>query len=238
MDKSSSKDMTILEHAVEVRSRLIIVLMTVGALSMVSFAFSKYILDILLIPILPVADKFYFFAPHEAFFIKIKCSLFGGIIISSPVIIYQIWTFVSPGLYQRERMAAMKVLLPLTMLFLTGAFFAYSVVIPFSIKFLLSFQTPSVMPMLSISESLNFIMLIILVFGITFDFPVVLVSLMSLKILSVENLIKSRPITFIMIFIFAAMLTPPDVFSQILLALPLAILYEITIIIGKLMRKK
>ena len=179
----------------------------------------------------------------EAFVTYVKLALWAGCFVAFPVIAAQLWLFVAPGLYARERRAFLPFLIATPILFLLGAALAYYVVFPLAWTFFLSFETPSSMGSLPIqlearvSEYLSLSMTIIFAFGLAFQLPVALVLLTRVGLLSAAKLSAFRRYAIVIVFIAAAILTPPDVVSQISLALPLMLLYEISIIAARWVEK-
>ncbi len=225
------KKMSLIGHMEELRRKLIICILTVLACSLFSYFYSDKILAILK---RPFPHSLVFIAPQEPFIITLKIALFGGIIFALPMIIYQVWQFVSSGLKGKEK-RYLLIYAPFSLLlFLSGASFAYFLVIPVGLRFLLGFGGSSLQPMISISKYLSFITLMILAFGIVFELPLVFLILARMGIVSPQFLAKKRKVFIIAIFVLAAILTPPDVFTQILLAAPLLILYEVSILLTKI----
>jgi len=222
-------------HLEELRRRLIVSLVVFSVASVAAYFFSAALLDWLIEPLQrfqPV--DLVFQKPYEAFLTHLKVATFAGFVFSSPVFFTELWLFISPGLYEKEK----KVLLPLILisvfLFLFGTFFAYGVVIPWGLRFLLSFQTESLKPLLSIASYFSFLIGMMIAFGVLFDFPVVLIGLVQLKLVKTKTLAKSRKLILVLILIAAAVLTPsPDPASQLALALPLFLLFEISLSIGR-----
>ena len=233
-----SKNLTFLEHLEELRSRLLWVTGSLVVCSVFTFFSSDTILTFILRPTKTLYSQLYFFAPYEAFIVKIKVTLFSGFILSLPMVFYQIGVFIVPALRDKERVWIFRAVIAATFLFLTGAFLAHFVVIPFSLRFLLAFQTENLVPMLSMSVFLSFILMFYLGFGLIFVLPLLLTAMMSLGIFTLEDLKRFRRIAFASSFILAAILTPPDVYSQCLMGFPLYILYELTILLGSLTQKK
>lgn len=182
----------------------------------------------------PFPHSLVFISPQEPFVITLKIALFGGIIIALPMIIYQAWQFVSLALKEKEKRYLLFYGPFSLLLFLSGASFAYFVAIPVGLRFLLSFGGSSLEPMISISKYLSFITVTILTFGIVFELPLVSLFLVRIGIISPQFLAKNRKVAIIAIFVLAAILTPSiDAFTQILLAVPLVILYEVSIWLAK-----
>lgn len=180
----------------------------------------------------------------EAFFTYLKLASFGGIVISFPVLAAQIYGFISPGLYKKEQTVILPYLVVAPLLFLAGAAMAYYMVMPMASKFFLSFETPGsagglpIQLEARISEYLDLMIHFILGFGIAFQLPVLLTLLVQMEIIEADFLRRKRRHAIVGIFIVAAVLTPPDVMSQILMALPLMFLYEVSVIVCKRIEKK
>lgn len=229
----------ILDHLEELRSRLIIILISSGFFSILCFFFSDQLLNIMILPIQRNVYSLYFLSPYEAFMTKVKLSVVIGIIISLPVIFYQLWKFISPGLYLSEKEKILPLVVISTVLFLIGALVAYFGVIPIALNFFLNFQTESLEPLISIGSYISFFLSFILVFGIVFELPVLLIGLMFLGVVKADFLSAQRKIAVVGIFVLAAILTPTvDLITQFLLAVPLWILFELSILLGKRIEKR
>lgn len=229
----------ITDHLEELRRRFIIILISSGFFSILCFFFSDQLLNIMILPIQRNVYSLYFLSPYEAFMTKVKLSVVIGIIISLPVIFYQLWKFISPGLYPSEKEKILPLVFISTALFLVGALFAYFGVVPFALNFFLNFQTESLEPLISIGSYISFFLSFILVFGIVFELPVLLIGLMFLGVIKAEFLRAQRKIAVVGIFVLAAILTPTvDLITQFLLAIPLWILFELSILLGKRIEKR
>jgi len=229
--RMQDRKMSLIGHMEELRRRLIICVLTVLACSIFNYFYSDKILAILK---RPFPHSLVFIAPQEPFIIILKIALFGGIIFALPMITYQVLQFISSGLKKKEKRYLLFYTPFSLLLFLSGASFAYFLVIPVGLRFLLGFGGSSLEPMISISKYLSFITLMILAFGIVFELPLVFLFLARMGIVTPQFLAKKRKLFIIAIFVLAAILTPPDVFTQILLALPLVILYEVSILLTKI----
>jgi sec-independent protein translocase protein TatC len=174
----------------------------------------------------------------EAFFTYLKVSFLAGLLLASPVILYQFWMFVAPGLYQRERRVLLPIVFLSTLFFLGGALFGYFVVFPWGFQFFLGFATETIRPLPSMREYLSFSAKLLLAFGIVFEMPLVLTAMARLGIVSVGFLKKNRKYAILLFFTGAAILTPPDVITQIMMALPLMLLYEVSIIGARIFTPK
>lgn len=222
------KEKTFLEHLEELRRRLLVSLGTMGILSVGSYFVSGPLLDFLTLPLKALTGtELYFYSPYEAFLMRLKVSFLIGLLAASPVLFTELWLFLAPGLYRHEEKILLQLALTSALLFLLGAAFAFWVLIPLGLRFLLSFQTEFLKPLLGIGSYLSFLIGTILASGVLFVLPVVILGFVRLGILSVENLRKARRVVMVLIFILAAVLTPsPDPVTQLLFALPLLVLFE------------
>ena len=228
-------------HLEELRSRLIKCFIAIGVGFAASYGFKEILFDILVRPLVQVMDQsdhLIFTGLPEAFFTYLKVSLLSGLILGSPVIIYQFWMFVAPGLYAKEKRLMLPIVFLSTIFFVGGAFFGYFIVFPYGFKFFLGFASETIRPLPSMREYLSFASKLLLAFGLVFELPLIITFLAKLGIVSVSFLKKNRKYAILLFFVCAAILTPPDVVTQIMMALPLLILYEISIIGAKIFGKK
>ena len=228
-------------HLEELRKRLIICFIAVGVGFVVSFGFKERLFKILVHPLIGVmkeGETLIYTGLPEAFFTYLKVAFLTGLIVASPIILYEFWMFVAPGLYKNERRMMVPVVLLSSFFFIGGALFGYFVVFPWGFKFFLGFATDTIRPLPSMREYFGFSAKLLLAFGLVFELPLVLTFLAKLGIVSVEFLKKNRKYAILVFFTGAAILTPPDVITQIAMALPLMALYEISIIGAKLFGKK
>ncbi len=235
------KKLPITEHLDELRSRLIKAIVALLIASLISYIFSKKLYYILSIPLrkaLPSQGELIFIGVTEAFFTYIKVSLLSGAVLSSPYILYQIWAFVSPGLYPHEKKAVKPLVFASTVFFLLGVLFGYFVVFPYGLKFLLKFGGSGVRPMPSIGLYFSFAVKMLLAFGIIFELPVVTYFLTRLGIVNYRKMKAFRKYAVVLSLVVGAILTPPDVITQILLAAPLLVLYEISVWVAKAFERK
>jgi sec-independent protein translocase protein TatC len=235
------KKVPLTTHLQELRKRLILSFIGVGVGFAICYAFAESIFDILAAPLLkamPKGGSLIFTSVAEAFFTYMKVAFIAGLILASPFVLYQIWAFVAPGLYRHEKKYVIPFVLAGSFFFAIGIFFGYSVAIPIGFKFLLGYATDFVKPMPSMKEYLSFSLKFLLAFGIVFEFPVVLVLLARIGVVNSKMLAKQRKYAILLIFIFAAILTPPDIISQVILALPLIGLYELSIVLSRIFGKK
>jgi sec-independent protein translocase protein TatC len=225
----------LLDHLIELRRRLLYCIAAVLVAFGVSYYFAEAIFGFLVQPLLSAGQKTVIYTEiFEAFFVKVKVAFFAAMMISFPVIANQLWQFVAPGLYRKEKRALLPFLLATPVLFLGGAAMAYYIAIPMALHFLLSFQgnvggvNQEALP--GIGNYLSFVMQFLFGFGIAFLLPVLLMLLERAGIVTRQQLVSARRYAIVGAFAIAAVLTPPDVGSQLLLAIPLCILYEMALI--------
>lgn len=224
-------------HLEELRKRLIVCFIAVGAGFLLSFGFKERLFNILVQPLIKVmqeGETLIYTGLPEAFFTYLKVAFLTGILAASPVILYEFWMFVAPGLYQKERRLLGPVVVLSSLFFIGGALFGYFLVFPWGFKFFLGFATDTIRPLPSMREYFGFSAKLLLAFGLVFELPLVLTFMARLGIISVEFLKKNRKYAILLFFVGAAILTPPDVITQIMMAVPLMVLYEISIIGAKL----
>lgn len=225
-------------HLSELRKRLIISIIAVIVGFGVSYNYSEGLFKILARP-LPSGTTFTFIRLIEPFFTYMKVALLAGIFLSSPVLIYQVWAFIAPGLHENEKKWVWPIVLSSSALFIGGVLFGYFFVLPFGYSYFLSFSTDTVKPMLSMDEYFSFTTKFLLAFGVVFEMPLFILFLSLLGIVDAKMLSAYRKYAILAIFIIAAILTPtPDAFSQILMAAPMLVLYEIGIITARIFGKK
>jgi sec-independent protein translocase protein TatC len=244
------KKMPLLEHLIELRQRLMWSALAFFVAFLVCYAFHKQIFAILIEPMNalpnPEGRRMIFTAPTEAFFTYIKLAMWGAVCLSFPIIAGQLWKFVAPGLYQHEKNAFLPFLVATPFMFALGAGFLYFLILPYGLQFFASFEIPRDAGMGTVpiqfeakmNEYLSFVMALILAFGISFELPVLLVLLVKVGILTTEQLATKRRYAAVAMVTFAAIVTPPDVFSQLALAIPMYLLYELSIIIGRFVERK
>ena len=228
--------MPFLDHLEELRWRLVKSIVSVILLSFVAFSFADYLIVFIRKPLGDV--KLYNIAVTGTFYAYLKVSLIAGTLAALPIIFYQLWSFISPGLYKHERKLVIPLVLTSTILFLVGATFCFLIVLPISFVFLIGFAGELIENTITIGSYINFVGLLLMAFGFAFQLPLLSYFLAKVGLLRSEFLSRSRRYAIVIILIVGAILTPPDVFTQMLLAIPLYILYEISIIVVRLTQKK
>ena len=233
--QTPEEELPVTEHIEELRQRLFKSFIAIIVGFLIAWPFKKKILLLLERPLPPnLQGKLIFLSPPEAFFTALKISFFAGILISLPYVLYQVWKFVEPGLYEHEKKFILPFMFFSVLFFFLGAAFAYFVILPFGLRFLLGFMGDLLTPQITIGSYVSFVIQMILAFGFVFLLPVVVWLLSKLGIINYKMLEKNRKFAILIIFIVAALLTPPDAFSQIMMALPLLVLYELSIWVSKI----
>jgi sec-independent protein translocase protein TatC len=240
-EQPGDKEQSFLSHLIELRSRLLraVVAVLLVLVALIPLANKLYAwLAKPLIDHLPVGGAMIATDVASPFFAPLKLAFFVALFLAMPFILYQIWAFISPGLYRHERKLALPLLGSSVLLFYAGCAFAYFLVLPAIFTFMTSVAPEGVAVMPDISRFLDFVLVLFLAFGFCFEVPVALVILVAIGVATPEQLVKSRPYTIVGAFIIAAILTPPDVVSQLLLAIPMCLLYEIGIFASRLLAKR
>ncbi len=228
-------------HLEELRKRLIRCFIAVMVGFVVSYLFKEKLFEILTRPLIQVMGQdgtLIFTGIPEAFFTFLKVSFLSGILCAIPVIMYEFWMFVAPGLYKNERKLFFPIVIISSFFFVGGALFGYFIVFPFGFKFLLGFATATIRPLPSMKEYLGFSAKLLLAFGLVFELPIVITFLARIGLVSVDFLKRNRKYAILLFFIGSAILTPPDVVTQIMMSIPLMVLYEISIIGARIFGKK
>lgn len=239
----------LLDHLIELRKRLVWSLVAFTIAFLICFFFAKYIYAFLTEPLAHALQgkpnqHLIYTALYETFFTYVKVGMFGGLCLGFPFIAAQIWMFVAPGLYKNEQRAFLPFLIATPILFIVGAAFVFYIMLPFAIAFFLGYQTASgpdslgIQLQAKVSEYLDFVMTLIFAFGLCFQMPVLLSLLGKVGIVSSGQLKSFRRYAIVAIFAVAAVVTPPDVLSQVSLAVPLLVLYEISILCVKLFERQ
>jgi len=230
------KELSVVDHLNELRRRIIYIIISVAITSGVGYFFIDEILHFIITA--GGIDKLVFINPTEAFFVIVKLSVLAGVIAAMPFILYQVWKYIGVALKKDERKYLIYFGPVSYILFLIGAGFAFRAVLPLGIKFLLSFSKQNISPMITLSAYVGFLSKMVTAFGLMFELPLVVLFLSKIGLVTPEKLKKGRKYAIVVIFIVAALLTPPDVVSQIMLAGPILLLYEISILICKSVTRK
>ena len=245
------------EHLGELRNRIVISLIVVLTAFGVSFNFSEDLFRLMMVPIHNTVSfsihnpyisfipgkhpdlKLIFVAPAEAVWMHIKISFISAFIVSSPIIFYETWKFIAPGLLEKERRYAIPFVFITSFLFLLGSLFCFVIILPFAMNFLLTYKTENLQPMISIGNYTDFCLKFILSFGAIFELPVVIVFLTRMGVVTTEYLAKNRKYSVLVAFVLGAILTPtPDAFNQTLMAVPIIVLYEVGILASRIFNRK
>ena len=223
------------DHLQEFRKRLIICLVVVAIAALACYNYVDDIIALLSGP----AGKLYFMNPSEVFFTYMEIALYAGILFTLPVLLYEVWAFVAPALWPEERRAVLVILPTAVILFYVGLVFAYYLVIPAAVTFFMGFATQTLQPMFSLESYLSFILAWTLPFGFIFELPLIVVFLAKIGLVTGDFLKGKRKILIVIAFIFAAVVSPTtDIFTQTMIAVPLIVLYEISLfIVCKVMHK-
>lgn len=235
-------EMPFLDHLEEMRWRLIwsLLALTVGFVIGFVIVDQLDVLGLLMRPITPelAGGKLYFTSPIEPFTITLKLAFFVGVVLASPVIIWQLWKFLSPALYARERRIVLPVSIVAVLLFLAGVAMAYFLILPTAIKVLFGFQSASLQPIVTANEYFGFAAQVVIAFGAIFEIPLVLLILVYLRVISAGFLSRNRRFAIAGNAFLAMVLAPPDLISMTLMMVPVQLLYEITVVVARVMERR
>lgn len=234
------QEQSFLSHLIELRTRLVRAAVAVLVVFVALTPFMKEIFDVLSKPMmaaLPTGSKLLATGVITPFMVPLKVTLFAALIIALPYVLWQVWAFVAPGLYRHEKRLAAPLIASSMLMFAAGMAYCYFVVFGFVFKFIAGFAPQSVSVSPDIEAYFGFVMGMFLAFGLTFEVPIVVVLLVRFGIASIEKLKQARPYVIVGAFIVAAVFTPPDVLSQLLLAIPLCVLYELGIFLARFVEK-
>lgn len=229
-------DDSISNHLLELRSRLLKVIALFTALSVIGIPFAADIYEVIALPLnqlLPVGSTMIATEVSSPFMAPLKLVLYLALLLTMPWLFYQTWTYVSPGLRKNEEKFAGPLMLSTIILFFSGVCFAFYVVCPIIFKFFIGMAPDSILVLTDINQYLNFIFKLVFAFGIAFEIPVATILLVNSGITTKAYLVKARPYLVILFLVIGMLLTPPDVFSQLFLALPMWLLFEIGILISR-----
>ena len=233
--------MSLMDHLRELRQRILYSLVAAFVAFLLCWYFVEPVFNFLtrpLLDVLPEGSTAMYTTLPEAFFTRMYIAFILGLFVASPVIFYQIWAFISPGLYEEEKHFIMPVAIISAIFFVLGGVFCYYIVFHYAFQFFISFVTAEIQAMPKISDYLDFVLKLILAFGFIFEMPIFAFFLSRMGIVTAAKMRRARRYAILIIFIVAAILTPPDVVSQLLMAVPMLILYEISILVAALFGKK
>ena len=256
---AETKLMSFLEHLGDLRKKITVSLIATCVTFVITFNYSEQILKFLMFPLKYNLDfsvrkmyiyfvpqdklhntKLIFLAPAEGFWMNMKIALVTALILALPILFHQLWSFISPGLHIKEKKYVVPFVFIATILFLVGAAFCFFIVLPFAMGFLLTYKIGDfMMPMLSVGQYVDFCLKFILAFGIVFELPIFVVFATRMGFVTTKTLAKNRKYAILIAFIVAAFLTPtPDAFNQTLMAVPIIILYEVGILVSRILIRK
>jgi sec-independent protein translocase protein TatC len=256
---SEKETLSFFEHLGELRKKIFISLISLFIAFFVSFYYSEYIFEFLMFPVryhltfsiknmnmhfvyqdILQNTKLIFLSPAEGFWINMKVALVAALILTLPIIFQQLWSFVSPGLHKNEKKYVVPFVIIATGLFLIGSAFCFFIVLPYALRFLLTYKIGDyMMPMLSVGRYADFCIKFILAFGFVFELPIIILFFTRMGFVTPDTLAKKRKYAIVLAFIVAAILTPtPDVFNQTLMAVPMILLYEVGIIVSRIFAKR
>jgi sec-independent protein translocase protein TatC len=239
MDKNER--LPLLSILQRLRKRLVASAIALGVGFAISYAFSERLFRILAWPLkanLAPGDKLIYTGLPEMFFIYIKVAFVGGLLLAAPFIFYEMWMLLTPGFRQRQRRLVLPFVLLSSVLFVGGGLFGYFVAFPAGFKFFLGFENQYLQSLPSVKQYFSFSIKLLLIFGLIFELPLAVFFLTKAGIITPESMKKNRAYAMLAVFVFAAVVTPPDLITQVMLAIPLLLLYEVAILVSKLGRSK
>lgn len=240
-DEENEKTESLTSHLIELRQRVIYILIGVLAIFLLTLPFSQTLFEQFAQPViqsLSETENLIIRKPLDSFLIPLKLCLFLGVMISLPWILYQVWGFVAPGLYQRERKIVAPLIVSTTLLFYLGVLFAYFVVLPLAFQFLAGFAPEGTEYGPDIADYFSFVFTVFFAFGLAFEVPVATVLMVMVGVAEVDSLRSKRRYVIVGAFVFGMLLTPPDIISQTLLAIPMWALFEIGLFVAARLEKK
>ena len=236
-----SEQETFISHLVELRDRILRALVAFAVVFVCLFPFAQDLYTLVAGPMLaalPKGKEMLATGVASPFFIPVKVTMMCAFVVALPIILYQVWAFVAPGLYAHEKKLIAPLVVSSTALFLCGMAFAYFLVLPTVFRFLASFTPEGVSFAPDISQYLDFVLTLLIAFGLAFEVPVVVVVLVRMGVVSVAKLKEIRPYVIVGAFVIGAIFTPPDVISQLMLAIPMWLLYELGIIVAGMLGRR
>jgi sec-independent protein translocase protein TatC len=236
-----SEQETFISHLIELRDRILRALIAFAVVFVCLFPFAQDLYTLVAGPMLaalPKGKEMLATGVASPFFIPVKVTMMCAFVVALPIILYQVWAFVAPGLYAHEKKLIAPLVVSSTALFLCGMAFAYFLVLPTVFRFLASFTPEGVSFAPDISQYLDFVLTLLIAFGLAFEVPVVVVVLVRMGVVSVAKLKEIRPYVIVGAFVIGAIFTPPDVISQLMLAIPMWLLYELGIIVAGMLGRR
>ncbi len=240
-ENEENKSQTFVSHLLELRDRLLRALGAVLLIFLMAAPFANTLYEFLAAPLmmaLPEGNTMISTEPHGPFFVPFKFAFAFSVAVAMPFLLYQLWSFIAPGLYSNERRLAIPLMISSSILFYAGILFAYFIVFPIVFTFFTSTAPEGVAVMTDINSYLSFVLKLFFAFGVAFEVPVVTVLLVKTGMTTTQSLKKKRPYIIVGAFVVGMMMTPPDIFSQTMLALPVWLLFEIGLFFGKRMEPK
>lgn len=231
---------TLVSHLIELRQRLVRAVLAVLVVFLAMVPFSREIFLFIAEPmagVLREGDAFQVIGPADSFMVPLKTTMYAALFVAMPVVLYQVWGFVAPGLYRREKRFAIPLLFSSVVLFYAGVAFAYYFVFKLVFGFFVSFSPEGIVNNPNIAQYLSFVLRLFFAFGLAFEMPIAVFMLVWSRLVPIETLKKQRPYVFLGCFVVGMFMTPPDVFSQTLLALPMYALYEGGLVLAQVMLK-
>ena len=239
-DPQAPREQSLIEHLLELRDRLLRSVLLALALFLLLLPFANTLYEALaqpLLAVMPAGTTMIATQVASSFIAPMKLAAWVALFIAMPFVLYQAWAFIAPGLYQHEKRLALPILASSVVLFYAGMAFAYFLVFPLVFGFLTGTAPEGVQVMTDIDAYLSFVLMMFLAFGVAFETPVVVVLLVAMGMTSTENLRKSRPYVIVAAFVIGMLLTPPDVISQLLMAIPICLLFEVGLLVGSQVEK-
>jgi len=240
-ENEENKSQTFVSHLLELRDRLLRALGAVLLIFLMAAPFANTLYEFLAAPLmmaLPEGNTMISTEPHGPFFVPFKFAFAFSVAVAMPFLLYQLWSFIAPGLYSNERRLAIPLMISSSILFYAGILFAYFIVFPIVFTFFTNTAPEGVAVMTDINSYLSFVLKLFFAFGVAFEVPVVTVLLVKTGMTTTQSLKKKRPYIIVGAFVVGMMMTPPDIFSQTMLALPVWLLFEIGLFFGKRMEPK
>lgn len=242
LDEDNLKVMGLMDHLDELRARLFKAILAIVVVFVIAFSFADYILNFIKQPLasaLPEnSNVLHFTGPMDVLIANIKLGFLTGVIVSCPVWLYQFWKFLEPALYDREKKYILPFVFASVMLFFSGVSFCYFIILPMALEFLIGIGLDVGTPIITVTDYISLLMILVFGFGIVFETPVIIVLLAMLDLITAEQLAENRKFVLVGILVLGALLTPPDPISQIAMAAPTYLMYEISIVVIRIIKRK